>query len=144
MVVTVCCLGAATLADPTPAGLGKLPGYEGAAAVVVATQGALLVALTVVTYTRQRAVRDGERPVLRGLGTPIVAAAAVSIGAAFTATLVYRVADTLDHGDIPDPIRPNPPIIGPLDPPVAYWWAALAGLSRAADRRGGDVGRPSC
>ncbi|WP_328654050.1 hypothetical protein OG598_09435 [Micromonospora sp. NBC_00330] len=129
VVVTVCCLGAATLADPTPAGLGKLPGYEGAAAGVVATQGVLLVALTVVTYTRQRAVRDGERPVLRGLGTPIVAAAAVSIGAAFTATLVYRVADTLDHGDIPDPIRPNPPIIGPLEPPVAYWWAALAGLA---------------
>ncbi|MEW2147311.1 hypothetical protein AB0869_31325 [Micromonospora vinacea] len=129
VVVTVCCLGAATLADPTPAGLGKLPGYEGAAAGVVATQGVLLVTLTVVTYTRQRAARDGERPVLRGLGTPIVAAAAVSIGAAFTATLVYRVADTLDHGDIPDPIRPNPPMIGPLEPPVAYWWAALAGLA---------------
>ncbi|MFI6236256.1 hypothetical protein ACIBD9_22095 [Micromonospora sp. NPDC050784] len=129
VVVTVCCLGAATLADPTPVGLGKLPGYEGAAAGVVATQGVLLVVLTVVTYTRQRAARGDERPFLRGLGTPIMAAAAVSVGAAFTATLVYRVADFLDHGDIPDPIRPNPPIVGPLEPPVAYWWAALAGLA---------------
>ncbi|MEU8113955.1 hypothetical protein [Micromonospora sp. NPDC048947] len=128
-VVTVCCLGTATLADPAPAGLGKLPGYEGAAAGVVATQGVLLIVLTIVTYTRQRAARDDERPFLRGLGTPIVAAAAVSVGAAFTATLVYRVADALDHGDIPDPIRPNPPVVGPLDPPVAYWWAALAGLA---------------
>ncbi|MBQ1020535.1 hypothetical protein KBX71_22035 [Micromonospora sp. D93] len=129
VVVTVCCLGAATRADPAPVGLGKLPGYEGAAAGVVAAQGVLLVVLTVVTYTRQRAARDGERPVLRGLGTPIMAAAAVSVGAAFTATLVYRVADALDHGNIPDPIRPNPPVVGPLEPPVAYWWAALAGLA---------------
>ncbi|MGC5321200.1 hypothetical protein ACPXB5_20955 [Micromonospora arida] len=129
VVATVLCLGSATLADATPSGSGKLPGYEGAAAGVVATQGALLVVLTVVTYTRQRAAEGDERPVLRGLGTPIMAAAAVSVGAAFTATLVYRVADALDHGDIPDPIRPNPPIVGPLDPPVAYWWAALAGLS---------------
>ncbi|MFE9913747.1 hypothetical protein ACFYPG_01205 [Micromonospora sp. NPDC005553] len=129
VVATVLCLGSATLADATPSGSGKLPGYEGAAAGVVATQGVLLVVLTVVTYTRQRAARGDERPVLRGLGTPVMAAAAVSIGAAFTATLVYRVADALDHGDIPDPIRPNPPIVGPLDPPVAYWWAALAGLA---------------
>ncbi|MBQ0901094.1 hypothetical protein [Micromonospora sp. U21] len=128
VVVTVLCLGSAALADAAPSGSGKLPGYEGAAAGVVATQGVLLVVLTVVTYTRQRAARDDERPFLRGLGTPIMAAAAVSVGAAFTATLVYRVADALDHGDIPDPIRPNPPIVGPLEPPVAYWWAALAGL----------------
>ncbi|MEU5964879.1 hypothetical protein ABZ777_27030 [Micromonospora parva] len=129
VVATVLCLGSATLADAAPSGSGKLPGYEGAAAGVVATQGVLLVVLAVVTYTRQRAAEGDEHPVLRGLGTPIMAAAAVSVGAAFTATLVYRVADALDHGDIPDPIRPNPPIVGPLEPPVAYWWAALAGLA---------------
>ncbi|MGW0217800.1 hypothetical protein ACWDXH_25745 [Micromonospora chokoriensis] len=129
VVVTVSCLASATLAGGAPSGSGKLPGYEGTAAGVVAAQGVLLVVLTVVTYTRQRAALDDERPVLRGLGTPIMAASAVSVGAAFTATLVYRVADVLDHGDIPDPIRPNPPIVGPLEPPVAYWWAALAGLA---------------
>ncbi|MDG9673744.1 hypothetical protein [Micromonospora sp. DH14] len=129
VVATVLCLSSATLAGAAPSGSGTLPGYEGAAAGVVAAQGVLLVVLTVVTYVRQRAVRGDERPVLRGLGTPIAAAAAVSVGAAFTATLVYRVADALDRGDIPDPIRPNPPIVGPLEPPVAYWWAALAGLA---------------
>lgn len=127
--VTVLCLGSATLAGAAPSGTGKLPGYEGAAAGVVAAQGVLLVVLTVVTYTRQRGALDGDRPALLGLGTPFMAASAVSVGAAFTATLVYRVADALDHGDIPDPIRPNPPLVGPLEPPVAYWWAALAGLT---------------
>ncbi|MGW4680709.1 hypothetical protein ACWEOS_19785 [Micromonospora taraxaci] len=129
VVVTVSCLASATLAGGAPSGSGKLPGYEGTAAGVVATQGVLLVVLTVVTYLRHRGAHRDERPVLRGLGSPIMAAAAVSVGAAFTATLVYRVADALDHGAIPDPIRPNPPIVGPLEPPVAYWWAALAGLA---------------
>ncbi|RLP94131.1 hypothetical protein EAD89_04795 [Micromonospora sp. BL4] len=127
--VSVLCLGSATLAGAAPSGSGKLPGYEGIAAGVVAVQGVLLVVLTVVTYARQRGAHSDERPFLRGLGTPIMAASAVSVGAAFTATLVYRLADALDHGDIPDPIRPNPPIVGPLEPPVAYWWAALAGLA---------------
>ncbi|MET8040956.1 hypothetical protein ABZU25_08825 [Micromonospora sp. NPDC005215] len=127
--VTVLCLISAVLAGGAPSGSGKLPGYEGAAAGVVAAQGVLLVVLTVVTYVRQRAARGDDRPPLRGLGTPIMAAASASVGAAFTATLVYRVADVLDHGDIPDPIRPDSPTVGPLDPPVAYWWAALAGLA---------------
>ncbi|MET8348427.1 hypothetical protein [Micromonospora sp. NPDC005206] len=128
VAVSVLCLGSAVLAGAAPSGSGTLPGYESAAAGVVAAQGVLLVVLTVVTYVRQREVRT-DRPFLRGLGAPIMAAAAVSVGAAFTATLVYRVADALDHGDIPDPIRPNPPTVGPLEPPVAYWWAALAGLA---------------
>ncbi|MBG6065484.1 hypothetical protein [Micromonospora ureilytica] len=129
VAVSVLCLGSAALAGSKPSGSGKLPGYEGAAAGVVAAQGVLLVLLAVVTYTRHRAVRSEGRPFLRGLGTPIVAAAAVSVGAAFTATLVYRTADALDHGHIPDPIRPDPSSLGPLEPPVAYWWAALAGLA---------------
>ncbi|MEU7840998.1 hypothetical protein AB0B39_08520 [Micromonospora sp. NPDC049114] len=127
VAVTALCLGTAVLAGARPSGSGKLPGYEGAAAGVVAVQGVLLIVLTAVTYARQRGGR--HRAFLRGLGTPILAAAAVSIGAAFTASLVYRTADILDHGDIPDPLRPNAPVVGPLEPPVAYWWAALAGLA---------------
>ncbi|WP_406079880.1 hypothetical protein [Micromonospora sp. NBC_00858] len=127
--VSVLCLGSAALAGAAPSGSGKLPGYEGAAAGVVAAQGVLLVVLTVVTYARQRTAGAHARHFLRGLGTPIMAASAVSVGAAFTATLVYRTADALDHGDIPDPIRPNASSLGPLEPPVAYWWAALAGLA---------------
>ncbi|CCH18991.1 hypothetical protein [Micromonospora lupini] len=130
VAVTALCLVSAVLAGAMPSGSGKLPGYEGAAAGVVAAQGVLLIVLTAVTYARQRGSSPGDhRPFLHGLGTPIVAAAAVCVGAAFTASLVYRTADTLDHGDIPDPIRPNAAIVGPLEPPVAYWWAALAGLA---------------
>ncbi|WP_091192788.1 hypothetical protein [Micromonospora narathiwatensis] len=111
--------------------VGQLPGYEGAAAGLIATQGVLLVAIAVVALARTRQKTDPaeSRPWLRGLGTPVVAAMSVSIAAAFTATLVFRVADYLDRGYIPDPLRPNPPAYGPLEPPVAYWWAALAGLT---------------
>ncbi|MEV0810489.1 hypothetical protein [Micromonospora sp. NPDC050200] len=127
--VTVLSLGYAALAREVQPVVGQLPGYEGSAGGLVSAQSVLLVMLTVVTALRQRAARPGARHFLRGLGTPILAAASVSVAGAFTATLLFRVADQLDRGDIPDPIRPNPPGIGPLDPPVAYWWAALAGLT---------------
>ncbi|MFJ6198929.1 hypothetical protein [Micromonospora sp. NPDC092111] len=130
VVLTVLSVGYAALTRDVQLVVGQLPGYEGTTAGLVAAQGILLVALAVVTFLRQRAaLPEGGRPFLRGLGTPIVAAASVSVAAAFTATLVFRVADELDRGSIPDPIRPNPPGVGPLDPPVAYWWAALAGLA---------------
>lgn len=127
--VTVLSLGYAVLTHAARPVQGQLPGYEGSAAGLVATQGVLLVVLAVVTFVRQRAAPAGARPFLRGLGTPIVAAAAVSVAGAFTATLVFRVADYLDRGHVPDPIRPNPQAVGPLEPPVAYWWVALAGLT---------------
>ncbi|SCL52878.1 hypothetical protein GA0070604_2659 [Micromonospora eburnea] len=111
--------------------VGQLPGYEGSTGGLIATQGVLLVAIAVVTLARTPKKRSPteSRPLLRGLGTPVVSAISVSIAAAFTATLVFRVADQLDRGYIPDPIRPNPPAYGPLQPPVAYWWAALAGVA---------------
>ncbi|MEU5943158.1 hypothetical protein ABZ807_29245 [Micromonospora sp. NPDC047548] len=127
--VTVLSLGYAALARGVQPVIGQLPGYEGSAGGLVSAQGVLLVTLAVVTFVRQRVAPPGARPFLRGLGTPILAAASVSVAAAFTATLNFRVADQLDRGAIPDPIRPNPPAIGPLEPPVAYWWAALAGLA---------------
>ncbi|MEH0841050.1 hypothetical protein V6U81_01475 [Micromonospora sp. CPCC 205711] len=127
--VTVLSLGSAVVAGAVPTAPGQLPGYEGSAAGLVAAQGVLLVLLTVVTYVRQRATPPDVRPFLHGLGTPIVAAAAASVAAAFAATLVFRIADGLDRGNIPDPLRPDPPAVGPLEPPVAYWWAALAGLA---------------
>ncbi|MCX4473619.1 hypothetical protein OOK41_25490 [Micromonospora sp. NBC_01655] len=49
----------------------------------------MLVTLAVVTFVHQRAAPAEARPFLRGLGTPIVAAASVSVAAAFTATLVF-------------------------------------------------------
>ncbi|ASW54455.1 hypothetical protein [Plantactinospora sp. KBS50] len=128
VAVTVLSLGYACLARHVTPRIGQLPGYEGSAGGLITAQGVLLIVLAAVTVRRRRGVRREIPPFLRGLGTPIVAAAAVSVGAAFTATLVYRVADLLDRGAIPDPIRPNPRSYGPLEPPVAYWWAALAAL----------------
>ncbi|MEU2615523.1 hypothetical protein ABZ570_28705 [Micromonospora sp. NPDC007271] len=131
IVATVTCLSLvyAATTRSVEAVVGQLPGYEGGAGGLIAAQGVLLVAIAVVTVARQSANPTGSRPFLRGLGTPVVAALSVSVSAAFTATLVFRVADQLDRGNIPDPIRPNPPSYGPLLPPVAYWWAALAGLT---------------
>ncbi|WP_107074860.1 hypothetical protein [Micromonospora sp. MH33] len=128
-VVTALSLSYAALTRSVHPTAGQLPRYEAAAAGLTAVQGVLLVTIAIVTLARARANPTGAPPFLRGLGTPLVAALSVSVAAAFTATLVFRVADQLDRGDIPDPIRPNPPAIGPLEPPVAYWWAALAGLA---------------
>ncbi|MEW2330978.1 hypothetical protein AB0880_24615 [Micromonospora chersina] len=128
-VVTALSLSYAALTRSVRPTAGQLPGYEGAAAGLTAAQGVLLVTIAIVTLARARANPTGVAPFLRGLGTPLVAALSVSVAAAFTATLVFRVADHLDRGNIPDPIRPNPPAIGPLEPPLAHWWAALAGLT---------------
>ncbi|MEU3453577.1 hypothetical protein ABZ671_08230 [Micromonospora sp. NPDC006766] len=127
-VVTCLSLAYAAATRSVQPVVGQLPGYEGSASGLIATQGVLLVAIAVVTVVRQRAIPTDSRPMLRGLGTPVVAALSVSVASAFTATLVFRVADQLDRGYIPDPIGPSPPSYGPLEPPVAYWWAALAGL----------------
>ncbi|MFJ8689710.1 hypothetical protein [Micromonospora wenchangensis] len=112
---------------PVPA--GQMPGYEGAVAGLVAAQGLLLVLIAAVTLAQQRTRPTGTRMLLGGLGTPLVAAMSVTVASAYTTTLVFRTADRLDRGRIPDPIRPSPPALGPLEPPVAYWWAALAGLA---------------
>ncbi|MEV4121688.1 hypothetical protein [Micromonospora sp. NPDC049645] len=128
VVVTVLSFGYAAFTYEVPVVAGQLPGYEGTITGLVAVQGVLLIMIGVLTVTRRRTPPDGARPVLRGFGTPLVAAMSVSVASAFTAALVFRVADQLDRGHIPDPIRPNPPALGPLEPPVAYWWAALAGL----------------
>ncbi|PSK67603.1 hypothetical protein B0E53_00413 [Micromonospora sp. MH33] len=127
--VTVLSLGYAAFTREVPVVVGQMPGYEGGVAGLVGAQGVLLVLVAALTVVRRRAGPDGTRPFLWGLGTPLVAALSVSVASAFTATLVFRVADHLDRGRIPDPIRPNPPALGPLEPPVAYWWAALAGLT---------------
>ncbi|MGN9807372.1 hypothetical protein [Micromonospora sp. L32] len=126
--VTGLSLGYAVLLPGNPAAAGQLPGFEGIAGGLMAGQGVLLAVLAGVTTLRGRAATSGVRPVLRGLGTPIVAAASVTVGGAFAGTLTFRVADLLDRGAIPGPVHPGPPGGAPLDPPVAYWWAVLAGL----------------
>ncbi|MGC5018816.1 hypothetical protein [Micromonospora sp. DT47] len=129
VAVTVLALGYAALFAGNPAVAGQLPGYEGTAGGLIAGQGVLLVLLAMVTMVHARVTVPGTRPLLRGLGTPIVAAASATVAAAFAATLVFRVADQLDRGSIPGPTHPGPPSVALLEPPVAYWWAALAGLA---------------
>ncbi|NES31727.1 hypothetical protein GCE86_02925 [Micromonospora terminaliae] len=119
-------LGYAALSRDVRSPPGQLPGYEGAVGALLGAQGVLLVLLALVTISPRAA---GGRTVLGGLGMPVVAAASVTVAGAFAATLVFRVADFLDRGSLPGPIWPDPPGVAPLDPPVAYWWAALAGLA---------------
>ncbi|MEU0152401.1 hypothetical protein [Micromonospora fulviviridis] len=126
--VTLLSLGYAVRAGHVPPVAGQLPGYEGGVGVLQSAQGVLLVLLAAVTAARPRTT-TGSRPFLAGLGTPVVAAAAVTVAGAFASTLVFRVADQLDRGHVPGALRANPPGVAPLDPPVAYWWAALAGLA---------------
>ncbi|MEU1810769.1 hypothetical protein [Micromonospora aurantiaca (nom. illeg.)] len=128
-VATVSSLGYAVSRREVPVQAGQMPGHEGSAAGLVAAQGLMLVLIAAVTLARQHARPAGSRALLGGLGTPLVAAMSVTVASAYTATLVFRTADQLDRGRIPDPIRSNPPALGPLEPPVAYWWAALAGLA---------------
>lgn len=129
VAVTVSSLGYAASRREVPVPTGQMPGYEGAVAGLVAAQGLLLVLIAAVTLAQQRTRPAGTRMLLGGLGTPLVAAMSVTVASAYTTTLVFRTADRLDRGRIPDPIRPSPPALGPLEPPVAYWWAALAGLA---------------
>lgn len=105
----------------------QLPGYEGAVAALIAVQAVLLVVLTAATLRQRR--RSTASPWLSGLATPVLGAAAVATGYGFSAALVYRVADFLDRGTIPNPVRPNEPGAPPLEPPVSYRWAALAGMA---------------
>ncbi len=107
---------------------GQLPGYEGAVAALVAVQTALLAALVVTTLHQRQLSAAAARSWLSGLATPVFASAAVAAAYGFSAALVYRVADFLDRGEIPNPVRPNVPGAPPLEPPVSYRWAALAGL----------------
>ncbi|MEV6814258.1 hypothetical protein, partial [Micromonospora sp. NPDC051296] len=108
---------------------GQLPGYEGAVAALIAVQTALLVALVVATMHQRRRSQAAGSSWLSGLATPVLAVAAVAAAYGFSAALVYRVADFLDRGTIPNPVRPNVPGAPPLEPPVSYRWAALAGLA---------------
>ncbi|AEB43696.1 hypothetical protein [Micromonospora maris] len=108
---------------------GQLPGYEGAVAALIAVQAGLLIALTVTTWHQRRRSRAGTPLWLGGLAGPLLATAAVAAAYGFAAALVYRVADFLDRSDIPNPARPDRPGAPPLEPPVSYRWAALAGLA---------------
>ncbi|WBB89350.1 hypothetical protein [Verrucosispora sp. WMMC514] len=113
--------------EPEPSH-GQLPGYEGAVAGLVAVQAALLGALVATTLHQRRRSHTVGTSWLSGLATPIFAATSIAVSYGFAAALVYRIADLLDRGDIPNPARLDRSGAPPLEPPVSYRWAALAGL----------------
>ncbi|MEH1164312.1 hypothetical protein V6V47_02865 [Micromonospora sp. CPCC 205539] len=139
VVLTVVVL-AHVLASRTPWRQGgDLPGYDATLACLFVAQSALLAALGAVLLWR-RARQPKGTPML-GLGTLVIAAAAVSLAVAFSAELVYRVADFLD--------RDTPTGEGfATGPPRAYTWAIfgflrtvlitliVAGLATLISRRG--------
>lgn len=91
-----------------------LPGYDALLTGLFVGQTALLAALAAVLLVR-RDRRPPGRP-LFGLGALVVAAAAISLAAAFSAELVYRVTDFLD--------RDAQTAAGvAAGPPRAYTWA---------------------
>ncbi|MEV4655964.1 hypothetical protein [Micromonospora sp. NPDC049301] len=87
------------LASPAPwHQRGGLPGYDATLTWLFVTQTTLLAALGVVLLWRRD--RRGDVTPLFGLGALVIAATAVSLGVAYSAELVYRVADFLDR-DLP-------------------------------------------
>ena len=96
---------------PWPPGVG-MPGYGETVASIFITQTVLLASIGLLVLRQRRA--RGVPP--RGRGAPAVAAIATGLAVAFSAELVYRVADLLNR---------NQPTPGQLlmSPPVAYMWA---------------------
>ncbi|MGN9809130.1 hypothetical protein ACTMSW_07210 [Micromonospora sp. BQ11] len=102
-------------ADPAPWPSSRsLPGYSVAVAALFATQTGLLSTLwAVVLFMRVGQPEGGAR---RGYAAPVIASVATGLAIAFSAELVYRVADLLDR---------NAPTAERLatSPPLPYKWA---------------------
>ncbi|KAB1916436.1 hypothetical protein, partial [Micromonospora sp. AMSO31t] len=120
-VVLTVVVTAHVLTSPAPwrEGGGGLPGYDAILTWLFVTQTALLAALGAVLLWR----RGPDATPLLGLGALAMAAAAISLAVAYSAELVYRVADFLD--------RDAPTGAGiAAGPPRAYTWA-IFGFFRA-------------
>ncbi|MFI6132668.1 hypothetical protein [Micromonospora sp. NPDC051141] len=97
-----------------------LPGYGPCVASVLITQTSLLIVLGLAAVWRRRAHKGRHAP-LRGLGAPVIASVAVGLAVAFSADLVYRVADLLDRGaSAAERMATGPPLI--------YTWAIFGFL----------------
>ncbi|MEW2385210.1 hypothetical protein AB0873_24425 [Micromonospora sp. NPDC047707] len=103
-------------ADPArpPTGVG-LPGYGDMVARLFLAQTVLLLVLWLVVPLSRR----GGGPPLRAVGTPVFGAVATGLAVAFSAELVYRVADFLDR-DVGTGEQ------SATGPPLTYKWAIFA------------------
>ncbi|MCG5456937.1 hypothetical protein PSH03_001842 [Micromonospora sp. PSH03] len=99
----------------------ELPGYDSTLTGLFVAQTTLLAALGVVLLWH-RSREHGATP-LFGLGALVVAATGISMAVAYSAELVYRVADFLDR-DVPTGAGIA------SGPPRAYTWA-IFGFFRA-------------
>ncbi|MFI7594477.1 hypothetical protein [Micromonospora sp. NPDC049359] len=96
-----------------------LPGYSATVAWLFVSQTFLLVILAATALWARGGGRraDGQRlPRLRALGAPVFVTVAAGLAVAFSAELVYRVADVLDR----DGRHVSRFAFGP---PLAYKWA---------------------
>ncbi|MGC5020844.1 hypothetical protein [Micromonospora sp. DT47] len=121
-VVLTIVVTAHVLASPAPWHEGGgLPGYDSILTWLFVTQTTLLAALGAVLLWRRD--RQPDATPLLGLGALVIAASAISLAVAFSAELIYRVADFLD--------RDAQTAAGlAAGPPQAYTWAIL-GFFRA-------------
>ncbi|MBM0232906.1 hypothetical protein JNW91_14170 [Micromonospora sp. STR1_7] len=108
-----------------------LPGYGATVAWLFVSQTVLVAALAAVVIARRGGGRrdGGPRPArLRALGAPVFVTIAAGLAVAFSAELVYRMADVLDRDGVPAER------LG-FAPPLAFKWAIfgffLAVLSAA-------------
>ncbi|MEV4543298.1 hypothetical protein [Micromonospora echinaurantiaca] len=127
-VLTALTLAYAVFLGPVPPEPGpvRLPGHARMVDGIVGVQAVLLVMLAAAAVRRQR--RADESPqALRGLGAPLLASAAIGLGAALSAALVYRAADVLDRGAVPTTMRAL--ANAPLQPPATFRWAALGTIA---------------
>ncbi|MFI6236307.1 hypothetical protein ACIBD9_22355 [Micromonospora sp. NPDC050784] len=98
---------------PWPQG-GALPGYSAIVAWLFVSQTVLVAALATLVIWR-RGGGQGRSP-LRALGAPVFMTISAGLAVAFSAELVYRVADLLDRdGTTADSLETSPPL--------AYKWA---------------------
>ncbi|SCG75001.1 hypothetical protein [Micromonospora inositola] len=123
VLTALCLVYAATRPAERPV-TGSLPGYDSMVAWIFLGQAALLIALGAVVLWQRRG-RPTAPTLLGDLGAPAVIAVAIGLALEFTAGLVYRVADFLDRGSLPSPLRPLPAYAPQLQPPVSYRWLVL-------------------
>ncbi|MEU1687002.1 hypothetical protein [Micromonospora sp. NPDC005707] len=102
-------------AEPAPwAAATGLPRYGEIVTLLFATQTVLLVVLGAAVLWARPRVPGGPR--LRALGAPVIDAVAAGLAVAYSAELVYRVADLLDRS------APTSARLA-TSPPLAYKWA---------------------
>ena len=103
---------------------GTLPSYGLLVSLLFAAQVVLLAALGLAVLA-QRHHLPRPRSLVAGLGAPVMSSIAIGLAVSYSSGLTYTLAEYLDRGSSPTPVRPLPPGAPPLSPPVAYRWATL-------------------